>query len=95
MPTRIRDSRFLPLPGKSSCTNGTPGRHRCTASGRQRQAAGTEGDVIGAEKLFQGLRRCAPSTLWPESWSGMGYVNCSGVHVGSATVSGLPSVAAV
>ena len=35
-----------------------------------------------------------PCTAWAESWSGMGGVVSSGVHVGSAVVLGLPSVAA-
>ena len=36
-----------------------------------------------------------PSTAWAESWSGMGGVGTNGVQVGSAAVSGLPSVSAV
>src|SRR6478752_10376281 len=34
------------------------------------------------------------SQLWPDGWSGKAGVASSGVHIGSATVAGLPSVSA-
>src|SRR6478752_5818569 len=51
--------------------------------------------ILSVPKKAWSVLTIAPDTqLWPDGWSGNAGVASSGVHVGSATVAGLPSVSA-
>jgi len=50
--------------------------------------------TVSPKNRFNTCAPAPPSTLCPESYSGVGGASTNGIHVGSALVSALPSVAA-